>query len=67
MPPRQLRLHTLRLSALPFFRSLLDPSYVENTEGEIGKKLGHKWKVRLPSVAYHGKFVHKLLIVKEQE
>ena len=23
MPPRQLRLHTLRLSALPFFRSLL--------------------------------------------
>ena len=24
MPPRQLRLHTLRLSALPFFRSLLD-------------------------------------------
>ena len=25
MPPRQLRLHTLRLSALPFFRSLLAP------------------------------------------
>ena len=25
MPPRQLRLHTLRLSALPFFRSLLVP------------------------------------------
>ena len=25
MPPRQLRLNTLRLSALPFFRSLLDP------------------------------------------
>ncbi len=25
MPPRQLRLHTLRLSALPFFRSLLGP------------------------------------------
>ncbi len=24
MPPRQLRLHTLRLSALPFFRSLLE-------------------------------------------
>ena len=24
MPPRQLRLNTLRLSALPFFRSLLE-------------------------------------------
>ena len=27
MPPRQLRLHTLRLSALPFFRSLLGREY----------------------------------------
>ena len=48
-------------------------SYVENTEGEIrhkshlGIRLGHNWQVRLPSVACHGKFVHKLLIVKEQE
>ena len=25
MPPGQLRLHTLRLSALPFFRTLLEP------------------------------------------
>ncbi len=28
MPARQLRLHTLRLSALPFFRSLLEPAPV---------------------------------------
>ena len=31
MPPRQLRLHTLRLSALPFFRSLLVKKGNNNT------------------------------------
>ena len=32
MPPRQLRLHTLRLSALPFFRSLLVLEFLDLEE-----------------------------------
>ena len=36
MPPRQLRLHTLRLSALPFFRSLLgDSDFFWVNEGDL--------------------------------
>ena len=35
MPPRQLRLHTLRLSALPFFRSLLDKVTRNWKKGEL--------------------------------
>ena len=37
MPPRQLRLHTLRLSALPFFRSLLGT--VVGSGHELGQAL----------------------------
>ena len=35
MPPRQLRLHTLRLSALPFFRSLLATSGLSSDEAVL--------------------------------
>ena len=43
MLPRQLRLHTLRLSALPFFRSLLVRVHDQKGEGaaaELVAKLG---------------------------
>ena len=42
MPPRQLRLHTLRLSALPFFRSLLEVELLSSADRADAKRTAVK-------------------------